>query len=200
MRDLRGALDGRPAVTRLARLAAVVLLVATVGLAVACGGDSGSDVARADDADSAASTSTASTTEAASDAEQAQLDFAQCMRDEGLDFPDPTPDANGDLQFQPPAGDVDQDAFQRGAEACQEYLQGAGGQLADPDDPAFQDAQLEFAQCMRDEGIDVPDPQAGGNPGPGAVTLDTDDPAVQAALETCGSIIQGGLGGQGGTQ
>jgi hypothetical protein len=174
-----------------------VLLVAAIALIAGCGGDSGSGVARADDEGGATTGATTSTTRAAADAEQAQLDFARCMRDQGLDFPDPTADADGNLRFQPPSGDIDQDAFREGAEACQEYLP-AGGELLDPDDPEVQDAQLEFAQCMRDEGIDVPDPQAGQEPGPGSVEIDMDDPAVQAALEECGEIIQRGLG-DGGT-
>ncbi len=194
---MRGPRDGRGrSARRWAGLAgALAVLLVAAGLVAGCGDDEGSGVARADGDANGTATSTTSTTGAAADAEQAQLDFARCMREQGLDFPDPEPDAEGDLQFRPPAGDVDQGALQDGLEACEQHLENAGGPLADPDDPEFQDSLLEFAQCMRDEGVDVPDPQAGQAPGAGAAGIDTDDPAVQAALDECGSIIAGGVGG-----
>jgi hypothetical protein len=195
MRRLRDATGRAPAPLRAGALGALALLL-VVGLVAGCGDDSTGGVARADADGSGTAATTTSTTEASVDAEQAQLDFARCMRDQGLDFPDPEPDAEGNLQFRPPDGDLDQGALQDGLEACEQHLENAGGPLADPDDPEFQDSQLDFARCMRDEGIDVPDPQAGQAPGAGAAGIDTDDPAVQAALDECGSLIAGAFGGQ----
>lgn len=179
-----------------ARLAGVLAVIALVAVLVGCGGGSNeSGVARADDDGGTATTSTTSTSEVSADPEEAQLQFAQCMRDQGLDFPDPQPGSGGGgPAFQRPSGDIDQEAFRKGAEACQQYLGNARGQLADPDDPAIQDAQLEFAECMRDEGVDVPDPQSGQGPGGGGAQIDMDDPAVAAALDKCGSIIQDVIG------
>jgi len=177
--------------SRAAALAAAAAVAAL--LIVGCGG--GSDepgVARADDGGGSetSTTGTTSTSEVSADPEQAQLDFARCMREQGLDFPDPQPGSDGNLRFQAPAGEIDQEAFREGAEACRQYLPDRGGALAGADDPEFQDAQLEFAQCMRDQGIDVPDPQSGQGPAGGGAMIDRDDPAVAAALEECGSIIQ----------
>lgn len=186
-------LPGAGAIAALAVLLCSLLLVLA-----ACGGSDDSGVA---DASGSGGTATTATTTTASevDSEQAQLDFAQCMREQGLDFPDPQPDENGDLQFQPPEDGLDDpDAFQDAAQECAEFLEGAQGELSEEDQSEFQDAQLEFAQCMRDEGVDVPDPEQGQGPGQGLGDIDTDDPAVQEALDECQSIIQGAAPGQGG--
>jgi hypothetical protein len=71
-----------------------------------------------------------------------------------------------------------------------------------------QEARLAFAQCMRDNGVDMEDPtfdadgnvQQGGGFGPGS-GIDFGDEAAQAALEACGDLIQDigpGGGGPGG--
>lgn len=193
--------SGRPGgIIRAVGLAAAIGVLVLV--ASACGSDSGSSgVAQASDsgADSTATaTGTSTTGLAASDPEQAQLDFAQCMRARGLDFEDPRPDANGNLQFQRPTGDFDQAAFQDGLEACQDLLAGAGNVLPDFDSTEFQDAQLEFAQCMRDEGVDFPDPEPGQGLGARAAQIDTNDPTTAAAIEKCQPLIAGVLPGGGG--
>ena len=59
-----------------------------------------------------------------------------------------------------------------------------------------QEAMLAFAQCMRDHGIDMPDPQFnedGGatlQGGPGGA-IDPDDPDFQAAEEACRADMPG---------
>jgi hypothetical protein len=57
---------------------------------------------------------------------------------------------------------------------------------------------LAFAQCMRDHGIDYPDPvfsEDGGvtliGPDEGAAGFDPNDPAFQAAQEACQEIFGG---------
>ena len=66
---------------------------------------------------------------------------------------------------------------------------------------------LAFAQCMRDHGVDMPDPQFGGGPGGGGMTIaiggpDSDiDPGsaeFQAAQEACGSAFGFAPGAEGG--
>jgi hypothetical protein len=176
---------------RAAALAALAALASSLLLLAACGGSDDSGVAQAE---GSGGTSTSATTTPASeaDAEQAQLDFARCMREQGLDFPDPEPGENGGLRFRAPEGGMDDaEAFQDAAQECQEYLADVRPELSEEDQAELQDAQLEFAQCMRDEGVDVPDPQPGQGPGGGGLTqIDPDDPDVQAALDECRSIIQ----------
>jgi hypothetical protein len=51
---------------------------------------------------------------------------------------------------------------------------------------------LAFAECMREHGIDFPDPQFDGGAvmvgGPG---IDPEDPEFQAAQEACGELLPG---------
>ncbi|MFG2040638.1 hypothetical protein [Dactylosporangium sp. NPDC048998] len=102
---------------------------------------------------------------AGSDQEQA-LKFAQCMRDHGVDMPDPrdghmvtgdlgTPGTiNGSGAVELP--NADGAAFQ----ACREFLPNGG------EPRKLTAAELEqgvrYAQCMRAHGLDYPDPNPAG--------------------------------------
>ena len=163
-------------------------------------------------------------------ADEAALAFSECMRDEGLDFPDIGVDADGNPQLgtalQDAGLDPRSDDFSDALEACSDELDGVGfgggrgaGGLAD--NTELQDAFFELSECMRDEGFDVGDLQFGGGGGQGgpggggedgppargqgqgqgrfgdpnrliaqALDLDPEDPAVAAALEVCGDIIE----------
>lgn len=144
---------------------------------------------------------------AAVDSEEALLAFAACMREEGVDFADPVPDEDGNLQFAPPTsadgGGFDEaarDTQQVAREACAEHLQsielGAGrGNQAEFDADAF----LAYAACMRDNGVaDFPDPSADGRPDIEAMqALDTTSAAFEAASTTCAEEVglEGAIGG-----
>jgi len=160
---------------------ALVLAIAAVGLVSGCGGGSAA-------ADTVSSQSS-------SDSAKGQQQFAKCMSDRGIDIPEPA-QAGGGAPGQPPAGG-DSDATRQAMQACRQYLQGTGGQPAAPGATGSQGAGSEFAQCMRDEGVDLPEPQAGETPAPGSGGLDSKDPAIQAALTKCGSLIPGGAPAQG---
>ena len=75
----------------------------------------------------------------------------------------------------------------------------AGSDPAAESDPAApdnrEDALLALAQCLRDQGLEVADPDFSGGGGPRGVFrgggLDRSDPAVQAALEECSPILEG---------
>lgn len=59
----------------------------------------------------------------------------------------------------------------------------------------MQDAMQAFTQCMRSNGVDMPDPPSGGGAGP--VTRrgpDPDDDDVQAAQKKCQSKLPRGAG------
>ena len=151
---------------------------------------------------------------AASDAEdltdeERLLEFAGCMRENGIDFPDPVVEADGTVTFGfRPGGGGGPGALQRlreigrdpdlpvAREACQHLLEGLafGPGSGNFDLTEFQDTLLEFAQCMRDNGVDVGDPDL-RNFGPGADDdgapggpfggIDFQDPDVAAAFATC---------------
>ena len=155
--------------------------------------------------------------------QKALLAYAQCMRDHGVDMKDPTFDANGRPQFNGGGGtgggffgrgaNADDPTFQKAQQACRSNLQGLQGQFnLDPQQQAeLRKNLLAFAQCMRDNGVDMQDPtfdangrpqfNGGGGGGP-AAGANRNDPMYQKAFEACqskiGSFRPGGRGGPGG--
>lgn len=188
-----------PGGTLLATLAVTLALVTA-----ACGGATGTTgVVTLSSADPGSATPAPSA--GAVDFEQAMLDYAQCLRDNGIDAADPQFGADGRPQQGGGGGGlfgdaIDQDSpeFQAAQTACSSLLAGVQ-RNSDPQAEAERQAQLlEFAQCMRDEGVDFPDPQlgTGGRPGFGGGRfgdLDLQAPAVQAALQVCQADF-GGFG------
>ncbi len=108
------------------------LAVAAAGALVlmlsACGGESGasSEVASLG-GDNGSSSATESTV--AADSQQQWIDFAQCMRDNGIDMQDPTFDADGNVQggFGPDSGlDLRSDDTRTAMDACSDLLPAGG--------------------------------------------------------------------------
>ncbi|MGL5930826.1 MAG: hypothetical protein ACRCY8_17990 [Dermatophilaceae bacterium] len=190
-------------------LRALAVGVLLAGVLTACGGEESSSggVAAIEEGSGGGSSSSASPT-ASGDAEQQLLDYVECLRGEGLDVPDPTVDAEGNLTLRPQGGAgagagqrLDREQFQKAQETCGQPPEGALG-IDEQDRSELQDAALEFAKCMRGEGIDVPDPDfSQGGPGAGGQgpfgDLDTDDPKVAAAMEKCQSAFGDALPGGG---
>ena len=156
------------------------LLIALLALmAAACGTNSEGEAIGVASLEDTASAETATDsepdTETESTPELAALEFSQCMRDEGLDFPDIGVDANGN----PDIRDAFQNAgiqpgspeFREAITACSEILQGAGfgggRRAALGDNTELQDAFVELSACIRDQGYDVGDLTFGAGPAPG---------------------------------
>lgn len=138
--------------------------------------DSAADVATLVSADGVGDAADAATRtdEAAEElsADEAALAFSQCMRDEGLDFPDLTIDAEDNIDLRSAFQTVDQgdENFAEAQQVCGEVLQQAGfggGRRAAAESPEVQDALLEFSACVRDAGYDVGDLTIGGQGAPG---------------------------------
>jgi hypothetical protein len=130
-----------------------------------------------------------STTSTTVDRDKAMLDFARCMRQHGVNMPDPTTDANGgvNVRIQGDAGDKTKvDAAQK---ACAKYMAAGGPKNLDPAQrQALDDAMVAFARCMRAKGIDVPDPSPGGGiqiSAKAGQRPPEDDPAFTAAETDC---------------
>jgi hypothetical protein len=87
------------------------------------------------------------------------LKYAGCMRERGVDVPDPRRDADGGVvQNGPAARGPNVKAAEK---ACGQYV-AAGGGTPDPQQLAeAQDAMLRYARCMRGVGIEMPDPKNG---------------------------------------
>lgn len=105
-----------------------------------------------------------------------QLKFAECMRGEGIDMPDPSNDGSVSL-----SAPDDQAAFDAAMKLCQDEL-GTPPSSDQRSDQEILDEQLETAKCLRDAGYDVEDPQQGQ-----AFGIPQD--ATDEDLEACG--IQG---------
>jgi hypothetical protein len=95
--------------------------------------------------------------------EEGVLNFAKCMREEGINFPDPSFDIEGNPEFDNLEIE-NEDEFETAFENCEEILRNALPEQFDLDpevEAALVDASLEFSQCMREQGIDFPDPKPG---------------------------------------
>ena len=190
------------------RLRWPVALAAAALLAAGCGGGAGSAGIASLEGQDAGTTTTTAATGTTLDREQALLDFAQCMRDQGIDMEDPTMDENGTFHMVRPSGGgevgefdpADREAMQAARQACSQYLEGIAQGFDRPDMTEMQDQMLEYAACMRENGVDMPDPDfsdtgESGGQGPGARLgfdpgdFDPSDPTFQAANEACQEIF-----------
>jgi hypothetical protein len=123
--------------------------------------------------------------------EEAMLEFAECMRDHGVDMPDPQFEDGGLVRIEAgPGRDIDEDEFEAANEACRKLLPNGGEPPSEEEMAEMEDAMLEFAECMRDHGIDMPDPQGGGMTIGPDDDIDPNDPDFKAADEDCRHIIE----------
>lgn len=96
--------------------------------------------------------------------QQAALDAAQCMRDKGFNMPDPefTEDGGAMMKMDESNGiDPDDPKFQAAEDECNKQMDalvGAGDERTPEEKQQFQDDMIAYAQCMRDNGVDMPDP------------------------------------------
>jgi hypothetical protein len=153
-------------------LAAALLAAAALGIA-ACG-----------DAEEPAATAASSE----DDTRQAQLKFAECMREQGVNFPDPGADGGTKVQVK---SETEAEAFQAASEACKEFREAARPELSEADQQEFKERALEHARCMREHGIDMPDPEFSAEGGvrmrlDRGNGIDPGSPEFQAAQEECG--------------
>ena len=154
----------------------VAAVAATASLA-ACGGEEPS------------SASGAPSREAAN--RKAMLDLARCMRENGVDMPDPQFEGGRVTQRMGGPGKIDPDEMRKAEKACAKYREAIKPpEMSDEDKEKFRKAALEHSRCMREHGIDIPDPkfdEDGGAQiriGRGS-GIDPDDPKFQKAQEAC---------------
>jgi hypothetical protein len=170
----------------------LVALTALAALAVAaCGGDD---------------PSSPSSTRAS--ARKALLDYARCMREHGVDMPDPKFTGNGVMFGTRTDGKVDEAKMRAADRVCAHYRDAFKPPPSTPAERArARQAALANARCMREHGIDMPDPTFDSS---GRATLkfdkgsgiDPNSPRFQAAQKACqktmpkaGHILNSG-GGQ----
>lgn len=163
---------------------AVPVTVLGVLLSAGCGGHStNSGIASANGGKSQSTASPSPT--ASADKMQAALDFAKCMRAHGVDMPDPQANGGG---IKLSGGDADKTKISAAQQACKQYLPNGG------EPPTLSPEQVtqarNFAACMRQHGVDFPDPDASGRFSLGTGISPT-DPTFKAASDACKSVYSG---------
>lgn len=151
------------------------------------------------------------------DAELAFAAYEDCMSDAGFDFGSTLATGGGEddgatvqefevTEGDPQNGSLDAldfgEEFQAAEEECSKHLEGLdlSFDMSPEEEAAFEDAQLEWAACMRERGIDVPDfdggasggviivggPDEEGDPQGGGFSIDDFDiDAFEEANEEC---------------
>jgi hypothetical protein len=156
------------------RLSLLALPIAAASLALAaCGG--GDDDTQDDDR---------------AQFREAAVEFAECMRRNGVDMPDPQ---GGRLTLRGQPGD--EATLQRAQEACRKHMEGVQPpEMSEEQQREFRERALAHAECMREHGIDMPDPTFGEG---GGVRMriegdvDPNSPAFQEAQRECADLMPG---------
>jgi hypothetical protein len=103
------------------------------------------------------------------------LKFAACMRQHGVDVPDPQRGSGGGIVMKsggPGKGGPsekgllgpDNPKFKAAEKQCGKYIVAGGGRAPSPAQQAkANDAFIGYARCMRGKGINFPDPQISAN-------------------------------------
>lgn len=175
---------------KLVRATAVGALAVALTLVVAaCGGSGDSNgVASLTDTGTATNGSSGSGGVSPKERREAELKFAQCMREHGVDMPDPV---NGrfDLRVKP----GDQKKAGEAQRACQKYLQDVAPRMSAEQQAEMRQAALDYAKCMRDHGIEMADPQfqeGGGMTMRMPPNTREDDPKFKDAQKACEPILR----------
>lgn len=119
-----------------------------------------------------------------SDPQQRALKYAKCMRDHGVDMPDPKPSDDGGRMAMPALPADKMDSVNKAFDACKKY---SPVNDVDPNDPKVKDQQLKMNKCMREHGIDVSDPGADGKGS--AITIN--GPEQEKAMKDCHKQVYG---------
>jgi hypothetical protein len=182
------------------------LLLLAVGAALALGACGSSD-------DNGGSGSSAKSQD--DKAFEGALKYAKCMREHGIDMPDPQRVGSGGIKQTMNGRPGSRAKMEAANKDCQKYMQIGGGRAPSAAEQAkAKDAMLAYAKCMRGQGVDMPDPkfsssgggvtfQLGKGPGGGGSTggPNPDSPTFKAADKVCHSKLadleKGGPGGDG---
>jgi hypothetical protein len=178
---------GTPGVPVVCRLLFACALAASLALS-ACGGGGPASAATKSPADNA-------------------LKFSRCMREHGIpNFPDPEVSGNGmvRLKFSATPGKLSPQTMEAAQRACQRYQASEQQNLTPQQRVEREEAGLKFAKCMREHGINLPNPTTSGGgikiqvgPGPGAGGPNPSSPAFEAAQKACQGLLPKLKGGPG---
>jgi hypothetical protein len=112
------------------------------------------------------------------------IKFAKCMREHGVDMPDPKVSGEGGRMLSMGAVQMDDAEAADGAfKACEKLAPKAPAMSAEEKQAATDEA-IKTAKCMREHGVDMPDPTASGMTK--MTDVDPDSPTFKAAIKACG--------------
>jgi hypothetical protein len=162
---------------------AVAAVAALLLLLSACGGAAESD---------GVASAGGEANPAAEDSEQGPLNeevqalaFAECMRGNGVDMPDPAPGQGGlSDAFHEAEDNYDSATIEQAVAACEDLLPQRAHEGGH--DPARTEVELALADCLREQGLDVPD-----NLFEGGGMHDVEDDELRAAMEECRDVVAG---------
>ena len=129
--------------------------------------------------------------------EEAALAFAKCMRDEGIDMPDPKFNGGGGMMMRAPEG-VSREKMEAADKVCRKHLDSVKPpDLSEEEQQEFKEAALAHATCLREHGIDVPDPTFDEDGGvqmriPRGSGIDPESAKFKEAQEACRDEMPGG--------
>ncbi|MFI7117195.1 hypothetical protein [Amycolatopsis sp. NPDC049868] len=164
---------------------AVLIAGAVFALVAGCGGGGdGGDKVASISSPPAAGAGDGKQADNVSD-EDKMRNFAKCMREHGVDMPDPKTDGDGHGSISIEAGEAgrDESKMKAASDACRKLLPN-GGEIKPPT-PEELDKMRKEAKCMREHGVDFPDPDPSGKGA--AMTMDMSDPKkFEEAAKACG--------------
>src|SRR5215207_5932255 len=157
-----------------------LVLGGMAGAIVACGGASDPDATAA---------------EAEAKADAARIRLERCLRENGVDVPEPQAGRRTVMR-------VDASTMRGAMQKCRKYQEAAFGAVTPEQREEFRDAAAKFAACMRQNGVDVPDPQTSRGdetqaaPRAGVTRVEMESPKTRAAMKKCeDKLPKGGPGG-----
>ena len=133
--------------------------------------------------------------------DKAELAFVKCLREKGVEASQPDGEGNGvriQLSRKPGEnGGLTPRKLQAATKECRDKTGGGPPEPTEAQKTEMRDQALKFAKCMRDHGIDMPDPQfegggaiisrSGGKSGGGGI--DPASPAFQKAEKACADLM-----------
>jgi hypothetical protein len=122
------------------------------------------------------------------------LEYGKCLREQGLDVPEPKPGGASQGARLGKKDGMSKEKVEKALKACRGKGGGFGGgkEMTQAD----KDKAIKFAQCMRKNGVDMPDPKFDGGAQP-ALNVPKSGPEktrFEKAIKTCESEAKGGNG------
>lgn len=125
--------------------------------------------------------------------EDRAIEFAECLREQGLEVQDPTVDSEGNVQLPRPSQDsigriIE---FRETFQSCLHLLEGMSFFNEAPDLTEQTDQMIEVASCLREQGLNVDDPNSENlRQWQFSIRseLDFNDPDVAAVIDECGGL------------